>query len=153
MKSKLSTAKKSKTIIFSRVFHPKKLTIFLGIGKSKLIFGTKNEDFEQCARPAGQAHLNRSLLSNVDKLRRCSVALLQRRCVFYRRPLFDAVLLILESHKQCLKMAIKCLMILPTVHSPKSDKWRVKLRQKSFSYYDGNITIVRCTHRSKKTAI
>ena len=30
MKSKLSTAKKSKTTTFSRVFHPKKSTIFLG---------------------------------------------------------------------------------------------------------------------------
>ena len=46
MKSKLSTAKESKTTIFSRVFHPKKIDNF--IGKSKLDFWTKNEDFEQC---------------------------------------------------------------------------------------------------------
>ena len=46
VKSKLSTAKKSKTTIFSRVFHPrKKIDNFLG--KSKLNFWTKNEDFEQ----------------------------------------------------------------------------------------------------------
>ena len=44
MKSKLSTAKKSKTTTFSRVFPPNFL------GKSKLNFWTKNEDFEQCAR-------------------------------------------------------------------------------------------------------
>ena len=44
--SKLSTAKKSKTKAFSRVFHPNKLTIFFG--KSTLNFWTKNEDFEQC---------------------------------------------------------------------------------------------------------
>ena len=46
VKSKLSTAKKSKTTTFSRVFHPSKIDNFLG--KSKLIFWTKNEDFEQC---------------------------------------------------------------------------------------------------------
>ena len=45
VKSKLSTAKKSKTTAFSRVFHPK-IDNFLG--KSKLNFWTKNEDFEQC---------------------------------------------------------------------------------------------------------
>ena len=45
-KSKLSTAKRSKTTTFSRVCHPKKLTIFLG--KSKLNFWRKNYDFEQC---------------------------------------------------------------------------------------------------------
>ena len=44
VKSKLSTAKKSKTTTFSRVFHPKKINNFLG--KSKLNFWTKNEDFE-----------------------------------------------------------------------------------------------------------
>ena len=44
VKSKLSTAKKSKTRTFSRVFHPKKIDNFLG--KSKLNFWTKNEDFE-----------------------------------------------------------------------------------------------------------
>ena len=48
VKSKLSTAKKSKTATFSRVFHPKKSTIFFG--KSKLNFWTKNEDFEQCVK-------------------------------------------------------------------------------------------------------
>ena len=49
MKSKLSTAiKKSKTTTFSRVFHLKKIDNFLG--KSKLNFWTKNEDFEQCGR-------------------------------------------------------------------------------------------------------
>ena len=48
VKSKLSTAKKSKTTTFSRVFHPKKIDNFLG--KSKLKFWTKNEDFEQCQR-------------------------------------------------------------------------------------------------------
>ena len=36
----------SKTTTFSRVFHPKKIDHFLG--KSKLNFWTKNEDFEQC---------------------------------------------------------------------------------------------------------
>ena len=36
-----------KTPTFSRVFHPKKIDNFLG--KSKLNFWTKNEDFEQCA--------------------------------------------------------------------------------------------------------
>merc|ERR1712004_154114 len=46
VKAKLSTAKKSKTTTFSRVFHPKKIDNFLG--KSKLNFWTKNEDFEQC---------------------------------------------------------------------------------------------------------
>jgi len=46
VKSKLSTAEKSKTTTISRVFYPKKSTIFLG--KSKLNFWTKNEDFEQC---------------------------------------------------------------------------------------------------------
>ena len=44
VKSKLSTAKKSKTTIFS----PKKIDNFLG--KSKLNFCTKNEDFEQCVK-------------------------------------------------------------------------------------------------------
>ena len=48
VKSKLSTAKKSKTTTFSRVFHPKKIDNFLG--KSKLNFWTKNEDFEQCGK-------------------------------------------------------------------------------------------------------
>ena len=48
VKSKLSTAKKSKTTTFSRVFHSKKIDNFLG--KSKLNFWTKNEDFEQWAR-------------------------------------------------------------------------------------------------------
>ena len=46
VKSKLSTAKKSKTTTFSRVFHPQKIDNFLG--KSKLNFWTKNEDFVQC---------------------------------------------------------------------------------------------------------
>ena len=46
VKSKLSTAKKPKTTTFSRVFHPNKIDNFLG--KSKLNFWTKNEDFEQC---------------------------------------------------------------------------------------------------------
>ena len=46
--SKLWTAKKSKTTTFSRVFHPKKIHNFLG--KSKLNFWTKNEDFEQCVK-------------------------------------------------------------------------------------------------------
>ena len=46
VKSKLSTAKKSKTTTFSRVFHPRKIDNFLG--KSKLNFWTTNEDFEQC---------------------------------------------------------------------------------------------------------
>ena len=48
VKSKLSTAKKSKTTTFSRVFHPKKIDNYFEI--SKLNFWTKNEDFEQCAR-------------------------------------------------------------------------------------------------------
>ena len=47
VKSKLSTAKKSKTKTFSRVFHPQKIGNFLG--KSKWNYWTKNEDFEQCA--------------------------------------------------------------------------------------------------------
>ena len=42
VKSKLSTAKKSKTTTFSKVFHPKK------IDKFKLNIWTKIEDFEQC---------------------------------------------------------------------------------------------------------
>ena len=47
--TKLSTAKKSKTSTFSRVFHPKKLTIFSeNLENLKLNFWTKNEDFEQC---------------------------------------------------------------------------------------------------------
>ena len=46
VKSKLSTAKKSKTTTFSQVFHPKNVGNFLG--KSKVNFWTKNEDFEQC---------------------------------------------------------------------------------------------------------
>ena len=46
VKSKLPTAKKPKTTTFSRVFPPKKNDNFLG--KSKLNFWTKNEDFEQC---------------------------------------------------------------------------------------------------------
>ena len=50
VKSKLSTAKKSKTTTFSWVFYPKKSTIFLG--KSKLNFWTKNEDFEQWIKPS-----------------------------------------------------------------------------------------------------
>ena len=48
MNSKLSAAKKSKTTTFSRVFHTKKIDNFLG--KSKLNFWTKNEDFEQCEK-------------------------------------------------------------------------------------------------------
>ena len=48
VKSKLSTAKKSKTTTFSRVFHPNKIDNFFG--KSKLNFWTKNEDFEQCVK-------------------------------------------------------------------------------------------------------
>ena len=48
MKSKLSTAKKSKTTTFSRVFHLRKIDNFLG--KSKFNFWTKNEDFEQCVQ-------------------------------------------------------------------------------------------------------
>ena len=46
VKSKLSTAKKSKTAAFSRVFTQNNWTTFLG--KSKLNFWTTNEDFEQC---------------------------------------------------------------------------------------------------------
>ena len=46
VKSKLSTAKKSKNTIISRVFTPKKIDNFLG--KSKLNFWTNDEDFEQC---------------------------------------------------------------------------------------------------------
>ena len=48
VKSKLTRAKKSKTTTFSRIFHPIKIDNFLG--KSKLNFWTKNEDFEQCAQ-------------------------------------------------------------------------------------------------------
>ena len=51
MKSKLLTAKKSKTTTFSRVFtQEKKIDNILG--KSKLNFWTKNEDFEQCDQKA-----------------------------------------------------------------------------------------------------
>ena len=46
VKSKLSTAKVSKTAAFSRVFTQNNWTTFLG--KSKLNFWTTNEDFEQC---------------------------------------------------------------------------------------------------------
>ena len=46
VKSKLSTAKKSKTEVFSRVFNQNNSVIFFG--KSKMNFWTKNEDFEQC---------------------------------------------------------------------------------------------------------
>ena len=46
VKSNLSTAQNSKTAAFSRVFTQNNWTIFLG--KSKLNFWTKNEDFEQC---------------------------------------------------------------------------------------------------------
>ena len=42
----MSTAIKSKTTTFSRIFHPQKIDNFLG--KSKLNFWTKNEDLEQC---------------------------------------------------------------------------------------------------------
>ena len=48
VKLKLSTAKKSKTTTFSRVFPPKQNDKFLG--KLKLNFCTKNGDFEQFAR-------------------------------------------------------------------------------------------------------
>ena len=47
VKSKLSTAKKSKTTTFSRFFQPPK-KIDNCLGKSKLNFWTKKEDFEQC---------------------------------------------------------------------------------------------------------
>ena len=47
VKSKLSTAKKSKITTFHEFFTQKKSTLFLT--KSKLNFWTKNEDFEQCA--------------------------------------------------------------------------------------------------------
>ena len=47
-KSKLSTAKQSKTTTLSRVFHPQKIDNFFW--KSKLNFWTKNEDFEQCEK-------------------------------------------------------------------------------------------------------
>ena len=46
VKSKLSTAKKSKTTTFSRVFHPKKIDNFSR--EIKVEFLEKNEDFEQC---------------------------------------------------------------------------------------------------------
>jgi len=46
----LSTAEKSKTTTFSRVFHPPKIDYFLE--KSKLNLWTKNEDFEQCENKA-----------------------------------------------------------------------------------------------------
>ena len=52
MESKLSTAKMSKTTTFSRVFHPKTIDNFLG--KLKLNFWTKNEDFEQCVNIMGE---------------------------------------------------------------------------------------------------
>ena len=47
MKSKLSTAKKSKTTTFSRVFHPKKNQQFSREIKVEFL-DKKNEDFEQC---------------------------------------------------------------------------------------------------------
>ena len=46
VKSKLSTAKKSKTPTFSRVFHPQKSIIFSK--NQNWNFRQKNEDFEQC---------------------------------------------------------------------------------------------------------
>merc|ERR1712062_339702 len=46
VKSKFLTVQNSKTAVFSRVFTQNNSTIFLG--KSKLNFWTKNEDFEQC---------------------------------------------------------------------------------------------------------
>ena len=46
VKSKLSTAKKSKTTSFHKFFTKNKIDNFLG--KSKLNFWTKKEDFEQC---------------------------------------------------------------------------------------------------------
>merc|ERR1712016_84704 len=46
VKSKLSTAKKSKTTTFSRVFHPKNRQFSREIKVE--YFGTKNEDFEEC---------------------------------------------------------------------------------------------------------
>ena len=49
VKSKLSTAKESKPKTFSKVFPPPK-KIYHFLGKSKLNFWTKNEDFEQCVR-------------------------------------------------------------------------------------------------------
>ena len=47
MKSKLSTAQKSKTTTFSQVFHPKKKKDNF-LGTPKLYIMTKNEDLEQC---------------------------------------------------------------------------------------------------------
>ena len=44
--SKLSRAKKSKTTIFSQVFHPKNRQFSREIKVE--FFGTKNEDFEEC---------------------------------------------------------------------------------------------------------
>ena len=54
VKSKLSTAKKSKTTTFSRVFHPKKKsTIFSG--NQSWIFVQKMKIFEQCVKHAFHA--------------------------------------------------------------------------------------------------
>ena len=69
MKSKLSTAKKSQTAAFSRVFAQNNSTIFRG--KSKLNFWTKNEDFEQCVIVAifkSQPVISISLLGRLDIL-------------------------------------------------------------------------------------
>ena len=59
VKSKLSTAKKSKTTTFSRFFHPKKIDNFLG--KSKW---TKNEDFEQCGKLVKKSHFDNKKISS-----------------------------------------------------------------------------------------
>ena len=53
VKSKLSTAKKSKTTTFSRVFHPIFFFDIFFLVKSKLNFWTKNEDSEQCEKAKG----------------------------------------------------------------------------------------------------
>ena len=53
---------KSKTTTFSRVFHPQKIDNFLG--KLKLNFWTKNEDFEQCASLSTRAIKSRSPISH-----------------------------------------------------------------------------------------
>ena len=56
----MSTTKKSKLAAFSRVFTQNNSTIFLG--KSKLNYWTKNEDFEQCEN---------GTKSNYPKCRKC----------------------------------------------------------------------------------
>ena len=66
VKSKLSTAKKSKTAAFSRVFTQNNSTIFLG--KSKLNFWSKNKDFEHYENETFWVIFNYNVPGLVDKM-------------------------------------------------------------------------------------